>query len=50
MTTASKGAMTKIYTYARTMKSNSDYAHNMARLSAQIFGEVSKYATGGMIA
>ena len=47
MTTASKGAMTKIYTYARTMKSNSDYAHNMARLSAQIFGEVSMYVTGG---
>ena len=37
---ASKGSMTKIYTYARTMKSNSDYANNMKRLSAQIFGEV----------
>ena len=37
---ASKGSMTKIYTYARTMKSNSDYATNMKRLSAQIFGEV----------
>ena len=37
---ASKGSMTKIYTYARTMKSNSDYASNMKRLSAQIFGEV----------
>ena len=32
--------MTKIYSYARTMKSNSDYANNMKRLSAQIFGEV----------
>ena len=40
MTTASKGAMNKIYSYARTMKSKSDYAHNMSRLSAQIFGEV----------
>ena len=37
---ASKGAMTKIFTYSRTMKSTSDYATNMKRLSAQIFGEV----------
>ena len=37
---ASKGAMTKIYSYARTMKSDSDYATNMKRLSNQIFGEV----------
>ena len=37
---ASKGAMTKIFTYSRTMKSTSDYATNMRRLSAQIFGEV----------
>ena len=37
---ASRGSMTKIYTYARTMKSKSDYANNMKRLSAQIFGEV----------
>ena len=37
---ATKGSMTKIYTYARTMKSKSDYANNMKRLSAQIFGEV----------
>ena len=37
---ATKGSVTKIYTYARTMKSNSDYANNMKRLSAQIFGEV----------
>jgi len=36
---ASKGAMTKIFTYSRTMKSTSDYATNMKRLSAQIFGE-----------
>jgi len=36
---ASKGAMTKIYSYARTMKSDSDYATNMKRLSNQIFGE-----------
>jgi len=35
----SKGAMTKIYTYSRTMKSNSEYAQNMRQLSAQIFGE-----------
>ena len=35
----SKGAMTKIYTYARTMQSNSEYAQNMRQLSAQIFGE-----------
>ena len=36
---AAKGAMTKIYTYSRTMKSTSDYATNMKRLSNQIFGE-----------
>jgi len=36
---ASKGALTKIYTYSRTMKSTSDYAANMKRLSSQIFGE-----------
>ena len=36
---ASKGALTKIYTYSRTMKSTSDYATNMKRLSNQIFGE-----------
>jgi len=36
---AAKGALTKIYTYSRTMKSTSDYAMNMKRLSNQIFGE-----------
>jgi len=42
---ASKGAVTKIYTYARTMNSSSDYANNMKRLSAQIFGEVRRPLT-----
>ena len=36
---AAKGALTKIYTYQRTMKSTSDYATNMKRLSNQIFGQ-----------
>jgi len=36
---ASKGAMTKFFTYSRTMKSNSEYANKMRRLSSQIFGE-----------
>ena len=36
---AAKGALTKIYTYSRTMKSTSDYATNMKRLSNQIFGQ-----------
>ena len=36
---AAKGALTKIYTYQRTMKSTSDYAANMKRLSNQIFGQ-----------
>jgi len=36
---ASKGAMTKIYTYTRALKSETDYARKMKRLSCQIFGE-----------
>jgi len=36
---ATKGAMTKFYTYSRTMKSETDYADKMRRLSNQIFGE-----------
>ena len=40
MIMASKGAMTKFYTYARTMKSDTEYATKMKRLSNQIFGEV----------
>ena len=39
-TMATKGAMTKFYTYSRTMKSETDYADKMRRLSNQIFGEV----------
>jgi len=35
----------KIYTYARTLKSKSDYATKMNRLSNQIFGEVRRPTT-----
>jgi len=34
------GKGVKIYSYARTLKSQSDYASKMNRLSKQIFGEV----------
>jgi len=36
---------TKFFTYARTMKSKSDYAIKMTRLSNQIFGEVRRPTT-----
>ena len=37
---ATKGALTKFFTYSRTMKSETEYANRMRRLSNQIFGEV----------
>eukprot|EP00088_Acartia_fossae_P039516 TRINITY_DN41142_c0_g1_i1.p1 TRINITY_DN41142_c0_g1~~TRINITY_DN41142_c0_g1_i1.p1 ORF type:complete len:132 (+),score=46.53 TRINITY_DN41142_c0_g1_i1:383-778(+) len=36
------GKAVKIYTYARTLQSNSEYASRMTRLSKQIFGEVAR--------
>jgi len=39
------GKGVKIYSYARTLKSKSDYATKMNRLSNQIFGEVRRPTT-----
>jgi len=39
------GKAVKIYGYARTIKSKSDYATKMNRLSNQIFGEVARPTT-----
>jgi len=42
---ANIGKGVKIYSYARTMKSKSEYATKMNRLSNQIFGEVRRPTT-----
>jgi len=39
------GKLTKMFTYARTAKSETDYAMKMKRLSNQIFGEVRRPTT-----
>jgi len=36
------GKSVRIFNYARTLKSNSEYANKMNRLSNQIFGEVKR--------
>jgi len=46
---ATKGAMTKIFTYSRTMKSDTEYANKMRRLSNQIFGESRRPETASTI-
>eukprot|EP00090_Calanus_glacialis_P042221 TRINITY_DN74951_c0_g1_i1.p2 TRINITY_DN74951_c0_g1~~TRINITY_DN74951_c0_g1_i1.p2 ORF type:complete len:136 (-),score=44.87 TRINITY_DN74951_c0_g1_i1:78-485(-) len=46
---ATKGALTKFFTYSRTMKSETEYANRMRRLSNQIFGESRRPETNSTI-